>query len=663
MAREGVVRIVLNAVDQFSSVLTGINSGLEIVGKAFSGMQAIATVSLDAISTGLALVAEGGEAREIQNQFENLADAYKVNGKEILGVIDTITEGTLRQADQIKIATGAVVAGLSSEDLRAALNLAKGRVEAIGGSVVETSKVIFDALNTGKYAPLSQFDVFAEKGEDVASVLEKVRLASQAFGDSGFNAADNFAAMTAKLEDFRVSIGSAMNDAPTFQSALTAITEIVLEFTRSFDTKQLSRFFEFLLQAGTVTLDAFLGLFGQSIDGVTAMLRGLATQEGAGAFFNGLIEYARSAGVFFVRWGSLFAGVLTSLGSYLGSSIKFFADWADSIKFYGATAVEFIARTFSSFITQYSTALNEFAALSPSISENLGITDSALNSLRSFEKTLYDTVTAAQAWKQEAITGTGDLGALSRFGQNIEDSFDLDGKLQSIESFAANATSAINSIEIGEIQVKRSVNTEAAQRAIEELKAQRARSEEDADDKANERKAKSAEAAAKRSVDIARKEQEDKKRLLEQALRDIEEIEKKRDSFLRKGVSGFYTFTAEESAALAKKDAIKKALDEITRAEKSATLARADELLRGVTDYKKFGQDIANAVKPFKDALQGDQTLTLKTAEQEKTVNVRVEGPVSWPAALKELVTLIIQSIVQQMQGERLPLAISTTAR
>ena len=63
---DGMVRIVINAIDKYSGVLTGLNQGLELASKAFS------VVSSSAILAGDAFVTIGTELAKSANQLEQM---------------------------------------------------------------------------------------------------------------------------------------------------------------------------------------------------------------------------------------------------------------------------------------------------------------------------------------------------------------------------------------------------------------------------------------------------------------------------------------------------------------------------------------------------------------------------------------------------------------
>ena len=103
------INIVLKAVDQYSSTITGLNQGFDLVSRAIAGIKAVADVVWDAVKAGaefafrgikeaIALSEIGGAFDEQRNQFENLAQSYNVVGQEI---IDTVKNTSLRTVTEL----------------------------------------------------------------------------------------------------------------------------------------------------------------------------------------------------------------------------------------------------------------------------------------------------------------------------------------------------------------------------------------------------------------------------------------------------------------------------------------------------------------------------------------------------------------------------------
>ncbi len=120
MASESIVRIVINAVDKYSGVLTGLNQGLELVGKAFSGLSTVAVGSFNAIKTGLDSLKEGGDFLELRNQFESVSKSFGQDGQAIIDIFDDIGQGTISASEKVKLASKAVSSALSGAEIRQA---------------------------------------------------------------------------------------------------------------------------------------------------------------------------------------------------------------------------------------------------------------------------------------------------------------------------------------------------------------------------------------------------------------------------------------------------------------------------------------------------------------------------------------------------------------
>jgi hypothetical protein len=118
---------------------------------------------------------------------------------------------------------------------------------------------------------------------------------------------------------------------------------------------------------------------------------------------------------------------------------------------------------------------------------------------------------------------------------------------------------------------------------------------------------------------------------------------------------------AEEEALLSQKENIIKALDAINKAEIADKRKTTMAMLSNVTDFKKFGADIASALGPVAGVLKGGNTsLTITTKQPAvERFDVRVMAGLNAPAWFQGMVESIIAECVKVMKGERIPLAIT----
>lgn len=265
---DSAVRIVLNAVDQYSGTLTGLNQGLDLVSKAFNGIQKAASVALDAISSGLDLAAKGGAFSEMNNQFNNLADSLNVSGPAIVRQVREVALQTITETEAIRVSTKALAAGLTGEDLTTILNFTKRFTEATGDSFSAMSEQIFTSLASGRYSVLRQMGLVIESGASLTDVVKAAENQVKKFGDSGFNAADNLAALSAAQDDFTRKIGQSINDAPEFQRILANLSKSARDFVDSFDPAAFTDFVDSIV----LTLESIFNAFVDNFPGIRSTI-------------------------------------------------------------------------------------------------------------------------------------------------------------------------------------------------------------------------------------------------------------------------------------------------------------------------------------------------------------------------------------------------------
>jgi len=268
---EGLVRIVINAVDKYSGVLTGLNQGLELVGKGFSFVTNVSGKFFDALGSGLDLAVKGGNFAEINAQLNNVAKSFNISSKSVVDSLDDITQNMLKLPELAMLAGRGITAGLDETQLEKVFTFVKRRTEVTGESFTAMSEQIFSALQSGRFATIKQMGLLVEKGDDVASIMRKIEDATKKYGDAGFNAADKVAALSAQADNFTTKIGVAINDTPRFQAILTKLTDTVVDFVQEFDTAPVTRFFDYVLRVAESTFNAF----AQNFPGISAIFDNL----------------------------------------------------------------------------------------------------------------------------------------------------------------------------------------------------------------------------------------------------------------------------------------------------------------------------------------------------------------------------------------------------
>lgn len=267
-----VISVILKAVDQYSSTITGLNQGFDLLSKgagamksafdlAFGALKTSADLAFKGISEAGRLASLGGAFDEQRNQFENLAKSYGQTGQKIIDTVKAVSSNTLTELESIPIATRGLAAGLTGPEFETALAYTKKWSEATGQNFASLSEQVFNAFQTGKFSILKTMDLTVEKGEKVSDILAQMGTNLKRFGATGFNTADQLQAINASWTDFVTKIGQSINQSVGWQSILTKLTDSVISFSKSFNVASAREFFGFV---GTV-FDVFYDNFDKTI--------------------------------------------------------------------------------------------------------------------------------------------------------------------------------------------------------------------------------------------------------------------------------------------------------------------------------------------------------------------------------------------------------------
>ena len=260
----GQVNIVLRAVDEYSSAITGLNQGFELVGKALNAVKFAADIAFGAIQKGIdfgSTIIElgrlGGAFQEQRNQFENLANSYGLVGQDIIDTVKRTSANTLTEFNSISIAAQGLAAGFQGEEFDTALTYIKRWTEATGKSFETVAIQVFQSLSSGRYSVLRQMGLVIENGASFEEVVFSMASALERLGDPGFNVADKLDAISASTEDFRRKIGQAINDSDFFREVLGGVSDAIVALVSGFDQAPITEFInnayqEFLLLAANI---------------------------------------------------------------------------------------------------------------------------------------------------------------------------------------------------------------------------------------------------------------------------------------------------------------------------------------------------------------------------------------------------------------------------
>ena len=557
---ESAINIVLNAIDNYSGAITGLNQGLELLGKGFGYVKDAAGFAFDTIGKGIELAKVGGAFQEQRAQFENLAASYKQSGQSIIDTVRETASYTVNEMDSIKVATKAMAAGLQGDNMKVALSYLKKWSEATGESFLSVSERAFTALSSGKTALLNQMGLFIDKSDDLNAIVGKMSDNLKRFGDTGFNAADKFDALTAAQDDFWRKIGQGVNNSEGFQAILTALTDAVVGFVKGFNPAPVTLLFN-LITDGAISLAK---TFVEAFPAIGKVLETLFTspaesaknlsRAGVDAFFSLYKAAAEAVNGVLDTFQSINSNNL--LGDLASGVLQFFT-------FAGSTFVSVVEKsvTFAAdLIAKVLSDFGQFLADSPKIAEFLGVDPSAFNFEQSAEDLKQSVRTVTGAFKlgfDDLFVKSGDLftGLNSNFERLKTDLTGIDSAhktaLTSLKALEESYdTSSIKANKMGDAAT-------ALQEKIAKLEAKEA-------DKRAKEEAKEAKEAQK-EIEKAQKESDKARKA---ALKDIESAHNRLDKLNEKNEKSFLT-RAEKEAEAAVKAAEKKVAEIEKRLEKS----------------------------------------------------------------------------------------------
>jgi hypothetical protein len=374
------INIVLNAVDEYSSTLTGLNQGLELLSKGFGLVKDAASFAFDTIGKGVELARIGVELARIggafdeqRNQFENLANSYRLNGQQISDTGQNISSNTVTELEAVKIATKAVAVGLQGPDLQNALTYAKKWSEATGESFESAAERITTALGAGRFGVLRQMGLIVEKGATTEQVLKSISAGLQHFGDTGFNAADKLDSLNVAQEDFTRKIGQGINQSKEFQSVLGTMADALFNLVKGFNPAPVTVFIDLLVggakKIGSAFLTAFPSvnealdvLFNDTKQSVTDLTKfmidaSFGTVRQIASAINTVVDLVRGLNI-----GNVFSKAAQSIALIVGTLIE---GIAKSVSF----VIDYTLKGFDNLVLGLAATIRKF----PNIADALGI--------------------------------------------------------------------------------------------------------------------------------------------------------------------------------------------------------------------------------------------------------------------------------------------------
>jgi len=384
-----LISIALKMVDEYSSTITGLNQGFELVGKTLGTIKSIGETAWAALRfsaetawSGIKKVIDladlGGTFSEQRDQLENLANSHGKSGQKIIDVVKEISSNTITELEALPVATKAIASRLQGPDLENVLTYAKKWSEAYGGSYESAAETMFNAFSTGKYSVLKQMGLVIEKGANTDKVLRAISEGLTRFGETGFNAGDKIQALGSSYEDFWTKVGRGINDSKSFTEILGTLSDSFVEMVKSFNPEPVTLFFDSLFDYGKKFFDEWLA----SIPKVKKEWDSLWSDPGAtiGRWIRGgidyLFEFAKSAGdvinnVLNIISGS---GIIDVVGAIAKTIITITSSTSSAV----IAVIGAVVSTIASGIGGIATHLRELAQNSPMIAQTIGIDPESL---------------------------------------------------------------------------------------------------------------------------------------------------------------------------------------------------------------------------------------------------------------------------------------------
>lgn len=647
MASDSIVRIVINAVDKYSGVLTGLNQGLELVGKAFAGLSTVATGSFDAIKAGLESVSEGGDFLELRRQFESTARSLGQDGQKIVDIFDDVGDGTIAAAERVKLASKAVSSGLSGEEIRAAVEYTKKWTEATGDDFAGMSETVFEAFNSGKFSILKQMGLLIDKSTSASDVLAQMRDNMDLFSDTGGNVADSMTAISTAVSDFVLFSKAAIANSDYLQEALEYVSDSARTFVKSMDFSTITQVFDTIIKASLIVFEAVKQTFSGIGETIYSVFQSLRTESGIKEFFESIGTFSASAYKVFSTFAD---GVLDSaslvVGAF-GNMVKLSGQGFQELKYLAASAIAGVSEIINKGVAGWAKSILEFVQSSPDLATFMPGIDSISNAMTGLIKTSAKSKKMYDEFRDSVLTEDSFGKTIEGWGESMESfALSMDTARQKSkatgEELYANLEKGFKGFEvvakkpfISDDIIKKTA--EQGERLRELLRAQRDKqdlAEEAADKKKFDRQEQQNNAAAERA-------QRQRESAMRETMRDIEEIERKMAK------TPGYSLTVDERRLMAAKDQIKKTLADLDREAQRSRLTLALDASADPSKIKQLKDELS------KIGVGADGKLTIKSdIDKPKPIPVQVELK-GGPTFFKEL----LQNMIVWLKGERIPLA------
>lgn len=243
------MKVVISAADETNAAflsartnIQGIRDDVESATDKISIMQgsylkaaAVIAGAIYTVKQAWDLAAPAAQFEEQRIALDNLARQYNTSAGVMLNAIQRAAQGTIAQVDAIAVANRALIMGLNPQQIEFFTAAAERLSGAIGGDTAQAFEALTQAVATGQQRLLRQLGIIVDleteykKYGDELSIAEKqtinfdtvsnaLNMTFAKMGPDLDTAADKMERLTAKMKDFKISMGQLIVEAASAAS-------------------------------------------------------------------------------------------------------------------------------------------------------------------------------------------------------------------------------------------------------------------------------------------------------------------------------------------------------------------------------------------------------------------------------------------------------------